>query len=782
MRFNNRKLAALAMSAVMVASTMTAVTFAAEEDVVAMAESITIKNVAFDKDGNVTITYSDGRTGTDKATVDMQLAADCIRAGVVQYKYGNYTSEPFETAPALGHDSKEIEVVTKYPDCTNTGLARKDKQCVRCGATVEQGMSYEIAANGHKEGELQVRYTEKKNVNDKLELVDKTKNGSYTKETYYKCTVCGDEVVKEREAITVAAKEAEEAYRAVTKVSGIKEDSVYEGMLSTDIPADEKVLLVDCAKDGTYEVGAYDENDNLISTVKHTVKAHHVIELKFEKKVPGDNSLVEVYDKDRVQTGFKNVSCCKDANYYEISVCAACGKEMSKVEKTAKAEGEHVINETSKIAVETAKADAKANNGVLTKEGYVALETAAAAENSGIVITTPDACETEGTVTITYLCKVCGKETKETVTLKVAKLGHKEGTPVEENKVDATCGKAGSADAVVYCTRCNKELSRKTVKLPQLAHPVVKDGSDYGVKFTGNVVVDRDADIQKDFVYVDGEPIGKYGSAFSVTAKAVQTCEKCGTVRDADAADVKVKVVDVVKEDGKGNPGTITLNASYTVTVGDADAKKEVTVTSGDVSFNYFSNMVAYLERNKDQDLKGLVLDKDGVWRYYLDNEFQKDYVGIVDYNGGSFFVANGILCKDANGLQQNKDGKWYFLANGQIQKQKSGFAEYDGAWFYIKNGELDATVNGLVDYNGGTFLFAAGRLCKEVNGLWQDFDGTWYFLAQGQLQKQHRGVAMYDGEFFYIIDGKLAVDFNGPIEYNGASFNVRAGQLYEQI
>lgn len=782
MRFNNRKLAALAMSAVMVASTMTAVTFAAEEDVVAMAESITIKNVAFDKDGNVTITYSDGRTGTDKATVDMQLAADCIHAGVVQYKYGNYTSEPFETAPALGHDSKEIEVVTKYPDCTNTGLARKDKQCVRCGATVEQGMSYEIAANGHKEGELQVRYTEKKNVNDKLELVDKTKNGSYTKETYYKCTVCGDEVVKEREAITVAAKEAEEAYRAVTKVSGIKEDSVYEGMLSTDIPADEKVLLVDCAKDGTYEVGAYDENDNLISTVKHTVKAHHVIELKFEKKVPGDNSLVEVCDKDRVQTGFKNVSCCKDANYYEISVCAACGKEMSKVEKTAKAEGEHVINETSKIAVETAKADAKANNGVLTKEGYVALETAAAAENSGIVITTPDACETEGTVAITYLCKVCGKETKETVTLKVAKLGHKEGTPVEENKVDATCGKAGSADAVVYCTRCNKELSRKTVKLPQLAHPFVKDGSDYGVKFTGNVVVDYDADIQKGDVYAGGDPIGGYGSAFTVTAKAVQTCEKCVTVRDADvdAADVKVKVVDVVKEDGKGNPGTITLNASYTVTVGDA--KKEVTVTSGDVSFNYFSNMVAYLERNKDQDLNGLVLDKDGVWRYYLDNEFQKDYVGIVDYNGGSFFVANGILCKDANGLQQNKDGKWYFLANGQIQKQKSGFAEYDGAWFYIKNGELDATVNGLVDYNGGTFLFAAGRLCKEVNGLWQDFDGTWYFLAQGQLQKQHRGVAMYDGEFFYIIDGKLAVDFNGPIEYNGASFNVRAGQLYEQI
>ncbi|MCD8348041.1 MAG: hypothetical protein LUD16_08880, partial [Lachnospiraceae bacterium] len=35
----------------------------------------------------------------------------------------------------------------------------------------------------------------------------------------------------------------------------------------------------------------------------------------------------------------------------------------------------------------------------------------------------------------------------------------------------------------------------------------------------------------------------------------------------------------------------------------------------------------------------GLVLDTDGVFRYYQNNAFAKDYVGVVPYDGGLFFI-----------------------------------------------------------------------------------------------------------------------------------------------
>ena len=47
---------------------------------------------------------------------------------------------------------------------------------------------------------------------------------------------------------------------------------------------------------------------------------------------------------------------------------------------------------------------------------------------------------------------------------------HIEGETVVENKVDATCTTDGRQDNVVYCTECNKELSRNTVTFPATGH------------------------------------------------------------------------------------------------------------------------------------------------------------------------------------------------------------------------------------------------------------------------------------------------------------------------
>jgi predicted Zn-ribbon and HTH transcriptional regulator len=177
----------------------------------------------------------------------------------------------------------------------------------------------------------------------------------------------------------------------------------------------------------------------------------------------------------------------------------------------------------------------------------------------------------------------------------------------------------------------------------------------------------------------------------------------------------------------------------------------------------------------------GLAQDEKGKWHYYKNDEIDKTKTGIVEFEGGEFWVINGDLAEDANGLTICPDGKAYFLAQGQIQRV-SQVAEYKGNFFMIKNGLLDESANGLYDYDGGTFVFAAGKLRKDVNGLWQNpKDNKWYFLANGQVQKVSQ-VASYNGEFFVVKDGVLDTGYNGTIEYDGKTFNVVNGQLYDEV
>ena len=55
---------------------------------------------------------------------------------------------------------------------------------------------------------------------------------------------------------------------------------------------------------------------------------------------------------------------------------------------------------------------------------------------------------------------------------------------------------------------------------------------------------------------------------------------------------------------------------------------KYVTVTSAKIP--YYSSMKAYVGRVEDAVLNGLHKDEDGVYRYYVNGELQKDYTGVI--------------------------------------------------------------------------------------------------------------------------------------------------------
>ena len=64
--------------------------------------------------------------------------------------------------------------------------------------------------------------------------------------------------------------------------------------------------------------------------------------------------------------------------------------------------------------------------------------------------------------TIDHTCDWCGERTDDCVG----------GDVVVENEVEADYGVAGSYDNVVYCTVCGEEVSRETVTVPALKHPL----------------------------------------------------------------------------------------------------------------------------------------------------------------------------------------------------------------------------------------------------------------------------------------------------------------------
>lgn len=187
-----------------------------------------------------------------------------------------------------------------------------------------------------------------------------------------------------------------------------------------------------------------------------------------------------------------------------------------------------------------------------------------------------------------------------------------------------------------------------------------------------------------------------------------------------------------------------------------------------------------------DSSAAGTLVYENGEWHWYNENGvFDQTKTGLVDFDGGRFYVVNGVLSAESNGLTLI-DGVWYFLSQGQLQVVTQ-WAEYDGYWFYITNGILDTAKNGLMSYNGGQFLVAAGQIKKETSGLWHNEktlggDGSWVFLANGQVQTQHTGLTQYDGAWFYVENGRLAEDFTGVVEYNGSKFQVENGMVTGEV
>ena len=148
--------------------------------------------------------------------------------------------------------------------------------------------------------------------------------------------------------------------------------------------------------------------------------------------------------------------------------------------------------------------------------------------------------KTTNSVTKEVTCEEVGERTytatftntafaQQTTTEEILATGHKVGTAVEENRVEATCTQEGHYDEVIYCTVCNKEINRvqKTIKAK---------GHTYSTEWT----IDKEATCEETGEKshhctecgerTDITTIEALGHDYQIKSTTDAVCEKGGTI------------------------------------------------------------------------------------------------------------------------------------------------------------------------------------------------------------------------------------------------------------
>ena len=206
-------------------------------------------------------------------------------------------------------------------------------------------------------------------------------------------------------------------------------------------------------------------------------------------------------------------------------------------------------------------------------------------------------------------------------------------------------------------------------------------------------VVVEDAD-GKTTVYQGGKAVEDY------TGLA-----KLGTDKDAPF---------VYVENGKRNQefsGFVDYDgASFWVSGGTFDAKAE------GLKLDATTDTWYYVGAGMVQNYTGLAT-YNGEWFYVENGKLNTTLNAFVEYDGGLFAVGAGRIISEYDGLMQDpqntKTGDWYFFSKGQAQKQYTGLVQYNGAWFYIQSGKFDQTYTGSVVYDGATFNVVNGAVVQ---------------------------------------------------------------------
>lgn len=447
-----------------------------------------------------------------------------------------------DAGSALGH-APGAEVKENYvaPTCTQEGSYSSVRYCARCGIEMSRENKV-VPATGHFEPDDYVV--------ENRTLPSCTQGGSYDRVKY--CTVCGVEIPNSRTTITIDPTEH------------IPGEEVKENATEST-----------CTDGGSYEA------------VRYCVNCGQEIE--------GSRHTVNVEKADHDYQPVTTQPTCTSKGKVEM-ICSVCGHHYT----------DHYINQLEHDYEETVVPPTCKSGGYTVYtctncgDTYTDDDTAQTDHNwdDGVVTVEPG-CETVGIKT--YTCKDCSTQRTEEIPKKEHRdvandikptctkvgytkitcsncnrtyieegsekqpLGHKGADPVREHEHAATCTQEGSYESVVYCERCEIELTRTPVVIPVKAH-----NSD-------KVYVAPTCTEQGYTMYKCKDCGFEYRATFknpkdhrTVVDKAVaSTCIKTGLTEGSHCPDcglVYVEQQEVPLADHKWNNGVITLQPTTTET------------------------------------------------------------------------------------------------------------------------------------------------------------------------------------------------------------------------
>ena len=557
------------------------------------------RNVTDKNYGSLTLQYVGGSAellhSFDEAfTVDRQPTCTVGGSKSRHCAYCEQTTD-VTAIDALGHDMDEWQQ-TKAPTCAESGEQRRD--CTRC----DHYETKTVSALGHIDGEVVVE--------NRVEP-DCTTEGHYDNVVY--CTRCNAELSRENKTISalghdVVHHEAKEA--TCTEIGWEAYDTCRRcEKLNTykEIPARGHVEVVDeavaptCTKTGLTE-GKHCSVCNEVLVEQRVVDAlgHVDGEVVVENRVEPDCTTEGHYDNvvyctrcntelsresktipalghkaaTAVEENRVNATCTIDGHYDSVVYCSVCHEELSREQKTLSQLG-HDMDEWQQTKAPTCAESGEQRRDCTRCDHYETKTIDALGHVDGEVVVEnrvePD-CTTEGHYDNVVYCTRCDVElSRESKTIPA--LGHKAATAVEENCVNATCTTDGHYDSVVYCSVCHEELSREQKTLQKTGHiegdwivdseaTCTESGSKHKECTTCHETLATEA------IAATGHTFGNWTTTVEPTAdregKRTRTCELCGQVEEKPIDKlVKIGCFGVVSAASMAATLTLLILAAY---------------------------------------------------------------------------------------------------------------------------------------------------------------------------------------------------------------------------
>ena len=823
---NKKRLAVLAMSAVMAASTVSVPVGAADfsdgaagaeaqaatetadfsadvdtqaletdtADVPAVSAAITSitekewRNVETDSPSLVvTETYEDGSSKDITITTGFskqEVEATCQQEGGYTWAI-TYNGKPFsyfvKTSEKTDHNYVEEEETLSLGNCTTetNGQVKITVKCSVCGHIKEE-RTESVPYSHSWDGEPVITYVlgdNTKYVNDDNTippvLENKGKAGSYIKVTSRYCKAC-QKIIETPETINLPAEEIVSGTTIkISDLNNIKTDLTKIEDIN-DIPDEEDIELTDCTKDGSYVVTYIDENNGTeLDSKTVTVKAHHIMKVTgFDYVNEADekeNHLAVSYDNDGNPILDKdghlvvvNNTCLKDVDYYEISTCTVCGKNETKTKMTAPKSDKHVVDTTAQAKVQKHKD----MNETVKYEDLLA--DIGGEDNEYVKIVNVTAtCEKAGTADVEFSCKVCGEKAATISGVKVEALGHNYVTKAENVK-EATCTSSGSYEAVTVCERCGLEKERKDIIIKRLAH-TNETAVDTNGNGTDNTKGDKGSDVSISFV--GSLVFGPYSKGH------VDADGKIGSVYDETIdGTLKYKVVTncavchnhevVLDNTNDANRLKIEVKAVENETVNPITEK---VTAPGSITL-----VATYVTDEEKTITKEITLP------YFSEPmDTTLAYTGLhKDVDGVYRYYVDGDFAEDYVGMVEF-DGKEFYVENGVISTGTHGIKLVGDKFYFFAYGQVQ-DYTGIAQYDGEFFSVVNGELNTDVSGL-VDYDGGTFLFADGRLVKEHNGLWQnFDGDWYYLANGQVQKQYTGLALYDGEWFYVVEGVLAE--